>query len=52
MIEVSRLPALSAGMFAGTVLLLYGVGFGKTVMVLCLACWLVGQYITAGTEAE
>lgn len=39
-------------MFAGTVLLLCGVSFGKTVMVLCLLCWLLGQYITARTEAE
>ena len=52
MIEVSHLPALSAGMFAGTVLLLYGVGFGKVVMILCLICWLAGQYITARLKSE
>lgn len=52
MIEVSDLPAPSAGMFGCTVLLLSEVGFGRDLAVLCLSSWLLGQYITAGAEEE
>ena len=52
MIELSKLPAPAAGVFGGTVLLLFGVSFGRDLAVLSLLGWLVGQYITARSKAK